>query len=268
MRAVRRLGFRRAAASDDPRLRRVSCIDRGCAAALPESFSLPIVGSCRPGPGRRRLCRGPGRMLGRHRKKERCGAGQSLATRPGAAPERDGRGDRTPVHCQAFRRPGPPPLPRRTVCTTGRLFNCKRCRSQVIICRSCDRGQVYCSKACSARSRTERRREARARYRRTEKGRETGRRRQRRYRIRLADLARAAARIVRITGTETAVAVLPGGVPAAPGDAGSEKTVTDHPSGPLPAPLAAVPTARKRRGSPLRCAVCGRIVTHVVLADP
>lgn len=135
------------------------------------------------------------------------------------------------------------------------------CWRQVVICRSCDRGQVYCSGACSARSRSERRREARKRYRRTEKGRETGRRRQRRYRIRQADLARAAARIARITGTGTAAAV-------PPGDAGSEKTVTDHPSGPPPAPLAAVPTARSGRESPPRCAVCGRIVTHVVLADP
>ena len=120
----------------------------------------------------------------------------------------------------------------------------------MIICRSCDRGQVYCSGACSARSRTERRREARARYRRTEKGRETGRRRQRRYRIRQADLARAAARIAGITGTETAVAVLPGGVPAAPGDAGSEKTVTDHPSGPLPAPW--LQSRRRGTGADLR----------------
>ena len=142
------------------------------------------------------------------------------------------------------------------------------CRRQVVLCRSCDRGQVYCSRACSARSRSERRREARRRYRRTEKGRETGRRRQRRYRIRQADLARAAARIARITGTGTTAAVPVGDVPAAAGDAGSEKTVTDHPSGPPPAPLAAVPTARSGRESPPRCAVCGRIVTHVVLADP
>ena len=74
MRAVRRLGFRRAAASDDPRLRRVSCIDRGCAAALPESFSFPIVGSCRPCPGRW-LCRDVGRLVWRHRERAmRCRA--------------------------------------------------------------------------------------------------------------------------------------------------------------------------------------------------
>ena len=139
------------------------------------------------------------------------------------------------------------------------------CARQVVLCRSCDRGQAYCSKACSARSRSERRREARGRYRRTEKGRETGRRRQRRYRIRQADLARATARAA---ASETAAEVPSGDVPETPEDAGSEKTVTDHPSRPLPAPLAAVRTARERRESPPRCAVCGRIVTHVALADP
>ena len=164
---------------------------------------------------------------------------------------------------------GSTPLKRWTVCDkasgTGRLFNCKRCRRQVVICTSCDRGQAYCSGACSARSRSERRREARGRYRRTERGRETGRKRQRRYRVRQADLARAAARAA---ASETAAGIPPVGIPEAPGDAGSEKTVTDHPSGPARPPLAAAMTARERRESPLRCAVCGRTVSRVVLADP
>ena len=164
---------------------------------------------------------------------------------------------------------GSTPLERGTVCDeaceTGRLFNCKRCRRQVVICRSCDRGQAYCSRACSARSRAERRREARGRYRRTEKGRETGRARQRRYRIRQADLARAAARAA---APETAAETVPVDVPAAPGDASPEKTVTDHPSGTARSPLAAPLTAPNRRVSPLRCAVCGRTVPRVVLADP
>ena len=82
MRAVRRLGFRCAAASDDPLLRRVSRIDRGCAAALPESFSFPIVGSCRPCPGQR-LCRGVGRLVWRHRERAmRCRA--EFANKPRA----------------------------------------------------------------------------------------------------------------------------------------------------------------------------------------
>ena len=148
---------------------------------------------------------------------------------------------------------GSTPLKRGTVCGTGRLFNCRRCRQQVVICRSCERGQAYCSRACSALSREERRREARRRYRRTERGRETGRNRQRRYRIRQADLARAA---------------VSGMTAGAPADAGSEKTVTDHTSGPARTALAAPMTAPKRCESPLRCAVCGRMVSRVVLADP
>ena len=131
MRAVRRLGFRCAAASDDPLLRRVSRIDRGCAAALPESFSVPIVGSCRPC-WPRRLCRGPGRMLGRHRERAmRCRA--EFANNPRAphpnepvagtellcivrhfrvrvhpAPETDGARDGTPVQLQAVPAAGRP----------------------------------------------------------------------------------------------------------------------------------------------------------------
>ena len=38
---------------------------------------------------------------------------------------------------------------RRDACSTASV-------RQVVFCRSCDRGQVYCSKACSARSRTDR----------------------------------------------------------------------------------------------------------------
>jgi len=46
----------------------------------------------------------------------------------------------------------------------GRLFLCARCRDQVLLCSQCDRGQQYCSRACSSLSRRERRREAARRY--------------------------------------------------------------------------------------------------------
>ena len=230
---------------------------------------FPVVGSCfvlhRP----RHLCRRLGRMVGRHRRKERCGAGQSFDDQPRRRTRTSRpRGPNSRALSGIFAS-GSTPLERGTVCDkacgTGRLFNCKRCRRQVVLCRSCNRGQAYCSRACSARSRSERRREARGRYRRTERGRETGRNRQRRYRIRQADLARAAARAA---APETAAGAPSGDASAAPGDAGSEKTVTDHSSGPARPPLAAAMTARERRESPLRCAVCGRTVSHVVLADP
>ena len=153
MRDVRRLGFRRAAASDDPRLRRVSCIDRGCAAALLESFSFSIVGSCRPCPGQW-LCRGVGRLVWRHRGRAmRCRA--EFANKPRAPHPNElvagtellciVRHFRVRVHPRSRGGRGA----RRDACSTasGR---------QVVSCRSCDRGQVYCSKACSARSRTDR----------------------------------------------------------------------------------------------------------------
>ena len=43
---------------------------------------------------------------------------------------------------------------------SARLFLCARCRDQVLLCPHCDRGQVYCSRACSVASRHERRRHA------------------------------------------------------------------------------------------------------------
>lgn len=42
---------------------------------------------------------------------------------------------------------------------TARLFLCTRCRDQVLLCSHCDRGQQYCSRACSSMSRRERRRQ-------------------------------------------------------------------------------------------------------------
>jgi hypothetical protein len=44
------------------------------------------------------------------------------------------------------------------------MFLCARCRDQVLLCSHCDRGQQYCSRACSSASRRERRREAAVRY--------------------------------------------------------------------------------------------------------
>lgn len=47
---------------------------------------------------------------------------------------------------------------------SARLFLCARCRDQVLLCSHCDRGQQYCSRACSSVSRRERRRETAGRY--------------------------------------------------------------------------------------------------------
>jgi len=54
---------------------------------------------------------------------------------------------------------------------TCRLFLCVRCRTQVLICSRCDRGQIYCSDVCSKTARCESSRAAGHRYQQTPKGR-------------------------------------------------------------------------------------------------
>jgi len=64
-----------------------------------------------------------------------------------------------------------------------RLYNCARCSAQTIICRCCDRGNVYC-KQCALPARQEARRRASARYQKTRQGQLAHAARQRRYRER------------------------------------------------------------------------------------
>jgi len=79
----------------------------------------------------------------------------------------------------------------RRVCDDGggepvsaRLFLCGRCRRQVIICRCCDRGQVYCADGCSGQARRQSLRDAGRRYARSRRGRQKGADRSRRFRAR------------------------------------------------------------------------------------
>ena len=67
---------------------------------------------------------------------------------------------------------------------TARLFNCARCRCQVVICSRCDRGNIYCGRGCSYSARRESQRAAGRRYQRSRQGRFTHAARQRRYRAR------------------------------------------------------------------------------------
>jgi hypothetical protein len=68
-------------------------------------------------------------------------------------------------------RPAPFGLtPEVDVARSARLFLCARCRDQVLLCSHCDRGQQYCSRACSSVSRRERRREAAKRYQSSRRG--------------------------------------------------------------------------------------------------
>jgi hypothetical protein len=68
--------------------------------------------------------------------------------------------------------------------SSARLYNCARCRCQVVICSHCDRGNIYCGKRCSESARRQSRREAGRRYQKTRRGRFAHAERQRRYRQR------------------------------------------------------------------------------------
>jgi hypothetical protein len=67
---------------------------------------------------------------------------------------------------------------------SARLFLCLGCRSQVVICRCCDRGQIYCGGDCSRRARRQSLRAAARRYQATLPGRQTHAARMGRYRAR------------------------------------------------------------------------------------
>ena len=67
---------------------------------------------------------------------------------------------------------------------TARLFHCARCRCQVVICRRCDRGNIYCGGGCAQQARGESVRAAGGRYQRSRRGRFAHAARQRRYRSR------------------------------------------------------------------------------------
>jgi hypothetical protein len=67
---------------------------------------------------------------------------------------------------------------------SARLFHCARCHGQVILCRACDRGHVYCGKGCAQAARRASLQRAGARYRRTRRGRLNNAERQRRFRAR------------------------------------------------------------------------------------
>lgn len=70
------------------------------------------------------------------------------------------------------------------MCCSARIYNCVRCHCQVIICRHCDRGNIYCSGRCSIQSRLEKQQEAKARYQSSAKGMQSHASRQQHYRQR------------------------------------------------------------------------------------
>jgi hypothetical protein len=68
--------------------------------------------------------------------------------------------------------------------STGRMFLCAACRVQVVLCRRCDRGQIYCGRDCSSRARGDAQRAAGRRYQASRPGRFAHAERARRYRAR------------------------------------------------------------------------------------
>lgn len=69
---------------------------------------------------------------------------------------------------------------------SARLYHCARCHAQVILCRRCDRGNIYCANGCASHARTLSQRRAACRYRSTRSGRFNNAERQRRFRARQA----------------------------------------------------------------------------------
>ena len=87
----------------------------------------------------------------------------------------------TEVECGPSRRACSPACAEEASC---RMFLCGRCRSQVLVCRRCDRGQIYCAGTCGQQARRHKQREARRRYQATPRGRAMHADRNRRYRAR------------------------------------------------------------------------------------
>lgn len=67
---------------------------------------------------------------------------------------------------------------------SGRLFLCAGCRSQVVICSCCDRGQIYCNGGCAVRARQRTLQAAGRRYQASPRGRLRHAARMDRYRSR------------------------------------------------------------------------------------
>ena len=79
-----------------------------------------------------------------------------------------------------------------------RLFLCAGCRRQSLVCRRCDRGEVYCGRGCATEARRGWQREARRRHQATDRGRQMHAERSRKYRTRgrrVTDQGRASAGI-------------------------------------------------------------------------
>jgi len=119
---------------------------------------------------------------------------------------------------------------------SARLFNCARCRCQVVICSHCDRGNIYCGKRCSQTARRHSRRKASGRYQKTRRGRLAHAKRQRRYRQR---------RRKKVTHQGSTLPIPDETLPA------ESKTLARRSEVPAEVP-----------GDGIRCDFCGRVCSH------
>ena len=67
---------------------------------------------------------------------------------------------------------------------SARIYHCALCHQQVVLCRRCDFGNIYCLEGCADRARRRKCQEANRRYQKTYRGRLNAARRQTDYRKR------------------------------------------------------------------------------------
>ena len=145
----------------------------------------------------------------------------------------------------------------------GRMFTCGQCGAIVWVCKRCDRGNRYCSKACSKAADDASKAKARRKFQSSDRGREGNARRQREYyyrhrgtpqRILTDDTSQAPLASSRIVSPTTAVI----------GE--SKRQIPDEPertqgqSRALPVGVMACQHGSSLPGGAPRCTFCGRPV--------
>jgi hypothetical protein len=108
---------------------------------------------------------------------------------------------------------------------SARLFVCAGCRCQVLICTSCDRGQIYCAGNCAPQARRRSLLAAGRRYQTSRRGRLAHAVRARRYRARSKKVTHHGSPARPTDGLLA---------PSSPTVASDEKASTDPPSPPAP----------------------------------
>lgn len=142
----------------------------------------------------------------------------------------------------------------------GRRYKCVLCGKAVLIGTCCDRGNRYCSGACSVSARAESQRKSGKRYRQTRNGKNKGNARQARFRM----LRREREMRPDVPTPPQQEEQAPH--PPAPISA-AEKIVTHHGSPPQPpsVPILPVPTVKPIADhKPFCCHFCGRLLSKFV----